>query len=124
MTWKDRRILDLFDIELPIIQAPMAGSSTPEMVGAVSEAGGLGSLACAQYTPLQARDAAHTVRAGTSRPFNINFFCHVSPEHDPARAAAWHNALARYHLEFGLDPSMPPPASGRAPFDVEFSAVV
>ncbi|MBC9178893.1 NAD(P)H-dependent flavin oxidoreductase [Pseudoroseomonas ludipueritiae] len=124
MTWTDRRILDLFGIELPIIQAPMAGSTTPEMVSAVSEAGGLGSLACAQYTPQQAREAVQKVRAATSRPFNMNFFCHASPEPDPARAAAWHQALERYYTEFGLDHSAPPPASGRAPFDADFCTVV
>jgi nitronate monooxygenase len=124
MTWTDRRILDLFGIESPIIQAPMAGSTTPEMVVAVSEAGGLGSLACAQYTPQQARAAVQKVKASTSRPFNMNFFCHVSPEPDPARAAAWHKALERYYLEFGLDPNTPPPASGRAPFDEDFCTLV
>lgn len=124
MTWTDRRILDLFGIETPIIQAPMAGSTTPEMVVAVSEAGGLGSLACAQYTLQQARDAAQKVKAGTSRPFNMNFFCHAPPAPDPARAAAWHKALEHYYLEFGLDPSIPPPASGRAPFDEDFCALV
>jgi nitronate monooxygenase len=124
MTWTDRRILDLFGIELPIIQAPMAGATTPEMVIAVSEAGGLGSLACAQYTPQQARDAVRKVQAGTARPFNMNFFCHVPPEPNPAGAAAWHKALARYYVEFGLDPNIPPPASGRAPFDADFCAIV
>jgi len=47
--WPDQRAMELFGIELPIIQAPMAGNTTPELVIAVSEAGGLGSLACAQY---------------------------------------------------------------------------
>ncbi|TPG36394.1 2-nitropropane dioxygenase, partial [Roseomonas nepalensis] len=96
MAWTDRRILDLFGIEAPIIQAPMAGSTTPEMVVAVSEAGGLGSLTCAQYTPQQAREAVQRVKGSTSRPFNMNFFCHASPEPDPVRAAAWHGALKRY----------------------------
>lgn len=124
MSWTDRRILDLFGIALPIIQAPMAGSTTPEMVVAVSEAGGLGSLACAQYTPQQAHDAVQQIKAGTARPFNMNFFCHAAPEPDPSRAAAWHQALGRYYAEFGLDHDAPPPASGRAPFDAAFCAVV
>ena len=42
--WPDNRILDLFGIEVPIIQSPMAGSAFSDMVVAVSEAGGLGSL--------------------------------------------------------------------------------
>ena len=124
MTWADRRILDLFGIDLPIIQAPMAGSTTPEMVIAVSDVGGLGSLACAQYTPQQARDAVRQIKSATSRPFNINFFCHVPPEPDQARAEAWHAALRPYYLEFGLDPDKLPPAGNRAPFDAEFCAVV
>jgi nitronate monooxygenase len=74
--WPDRRILDLFGIELPIVQAPMAGATTPEMVIAVSEAGGLGSLPTAQYSLDQARDAIATIRKGTARPINLNFFCH------------------------------------------------
>ncbi len=65
------RLLDLLDIELPIIQAPMAGATTPEMVIAVSEAGGLGSLPSAQYTEVELRAALDRVRAGTRRPVNL-----------------------------------------------------
>jgi nitronate monooxygenase len=45
--WPDRRVLDLFGIEHPIIQAPMAGAQGSALAIAVSEAGGLGSLPCA-----------------------------------------------------------------------------
>ena len=83
------RLLDLFGIELPIIQGPMALASTPEMAIAVSEAGGLGSLAGAQYNEAGLRAALDTVRAGTRRPINVNFFCHTPPAEDPARQAAW-----------------------------------
>jgi len=62
--WHDRRILDLFGIDLPILQAPMAGVSTPEMAIAVSDAGGLGALACAQLTAEQARKDLATLRQG------------------------------------------------------------
>lgn len=124
MNWQDRRVLDLFGIELPIIQAPMAGNTTPEMVMAVSEAGGLGSLACAQYTLQQAREAVATVRAGTGRAFNLNFFCHTPPEPNPARALAWRAALAPFYVELGLDPAETPPAGGRTPFDETFCALV
>src|SRR4051812_44352471 len=57
--WPERRVLDLFGIELPIILAPMAGPGTPQLAIAVSEAGGLGSLACAMLSVAQARDAGH-----------------------------------------------------------------
>ncbi|MFH5923522.1 NAD(P)H-dependent flavin oxidoreductase [Roseomonas xinghualingensis] len=122
--WQDRRILDLFGIELPIIQAPMAGATTPEMVIAASEAGGLGSLPAAQYTAAQFREAVAQVRAGTSRPVNLNFFAHAMPPEDPARQAAWKGRLAPYYCEAGLDPEMPTAPGGRAPFDADFCAVV
>ena len=124
MTWPDRRILDLFAIELPIIQAPMAGATTPEMVIAVSEAGGLGSLPCAQYDLAQARAALERVRAGTRRPYNLNFFCHRMPAPDPARSATWRRRLAPYYRELGLDPEMPTAGGGRTPFDADFCALV
>ena len=122
--WPDRRLLDLFGIDQPIIQAPMAGNTTPELVIAVCEAGGLGSLACAQYNPAQAREAIEAVRRGTSRPINLNFFCHMPPDPDPVRMLRWRAALAPYYLEFGLDPALPPPAGGRSPFDDEFCGIV
>ncbi|WP_424137899.1 NAD(P)H-dependent flavin oxidoreductase [Roseomonas chloroacetimidivorans] len=124
MAVEDRRILDLFGIELPIIQAPMAGATTPEMVIAASEAGGLGSLPAAQYAAGPFREAVAAVRAGTSRPINLNFFAHVMPPEDPARQAAWRARLAPYYAEAGLNPAMPVPAGGRAPFDADFCAVV
>jgi nitronate monooxygenase len=122
--WPDRRILDLFGIDLPIVQAPMAGSSTAEMTIAVSEAGGLGSLPCALLTPAKAREAVEAIRKGTSRPINLNFFCHAPARHDPARSLAWRARLAPYYAEQGLDPEAPVPASNRAPFDDEFCRLV
>lgn len=118
------QLLDLFGIELPIIQGPMALASTPEMVIAVSEAGGLGSLAGAQYDAAGLRAAFDTVRAGTRRPINVNFFCHTPPADDPARQAAWLKHLDRYYAEAGLDPDMPKTPSGRTPFDAGLASVI
>ena len=123
-TWPDRRILDLFGIDLPIIQAPMAGPGTPELAIAVSEAGGLGSLPCALMSLDQARTALDTIRAATSAPINVNFFCHAPPPADPARNLAWRARLAPYYVELGLDPEAPVPASNRRPFDDDFCALV
>ena len=122
--WPDGRILDLFGIDLPIIQAPMAGASTPQMAIAVSEAGGLGSLPCALLSLDQAREALDVIRRGTSRPVNLNFFCHAPPPADAARAMAWRARLAPYYVEQGLDPEAPVPALGRNPFDGDFCALV
>jgi nitronate monooxygenase len=122
--WPDRRILDLFGIDLPILQAPMANSSTPEMALAVCQAGGLGAIPCAALTADQARDAVALVRAGSKGPVNLNFFCHVPPAPDPARMMGWRAELAPYYVEEGIDPASPPPAGGRAPFDEAFCALV
>jgi nitronate monooxygenase len=93
-TASQTRLLDLLGIELPVIQAPMAGSSTPEMAIAVSEAGGLGSLPSAQYDEGGLRAALDRVRAGTRRPINLNFFSHSNPTDDPERQSAWLKRLA------------------------------
>jgi nitronate monooxygenase len=122
--WPDTRILDLFGIDIPIIQAPMAGATTPEMVIAVSEAGGLGSLPSAQYNAEQLRAALDTIRAATKKPINVNFFAHTMPENDPARQMAWRARLAPYYVEAGLDPTAPVPTGGRAPFDTSFCEIV
>lgn len=123
-SWHDRRILDLFGIDLPIIQGPMAGVGTPQLAIAVSEAGGLGSLACAQLTVEQARKDLATIRHGTRRPFNVNFFCHIPPAPEPERIAAWHSLLKPYYRELGLDPDGPVPETNRVPFDEAFCALV
>jgi len=77
--WPDRRLCDLLAIEHPIIQAPMAGSATPELACAVSNFGGLGSLGCGEMAVGEVRDAAQAIRAGTNKPFNLNFFIQDAP---------------------------------------------
>ena len=121
---QDHRITELFGIELPIIQAPMAGATTPEMVIATCEAGGLGSLPGALLSVEQMRAAMDQVRAATRKPVNLNFFVHAAPSADPARQQAWRSALAPYYAELGLDPAMPVSSSARAPFDDAYCAIV
>lgn len=118
------RVLDLFGVDLPIIQAPMAGSTSPEMVVAVSNAGGLGSLPSALYSETRLRAALDTVRAATKKPINVNFFSHQTPDDDPAAQAAWRERLRGFYVEEGLDPDQSIPAAGRAPFDETFAKVV
>jgi len=122
--WPDRRILDLFGIEYPVLLAPMAGFGTPELAIAVAEAGGLGALACATLTPEQSRAALDRIRAATAKPINLNFFCHRPPEDDPEREAGWRARLSPYYRELGLDPTMAVAPSSRAPFDDIFCEVV
>ena len=115
--WPDRRLLDLLGIEHPILLSPMAGSGTPALGAAVSEAGGLGSLACAMSTPDQIRAGVGVIRQRTDKPFNVNFFVHKPPVPDAAREAAWRKSLAAYYAELGIDPSTIPDGPGRLPFD-------
>lgn len=91
----------LFDLPNPIIQAPMAGVSTPALAAAVSEAGGLGSLGIGASTAAQARAMIEETRALTARPFNVNVFCHAPAKRDEARESAWLRHLAPLFTEFG-----------------------
>lgn len=109
-------IRELFGIDLPIVQAPMAGVQGSAMVVAVSNSGGLGSLPCAMLTLEALRSELDAITAQTTRPYNLNFFCHTPPVADPAREARWREALAPYYAEFGIDPAGVPTGGGRAPF--------
>ena len=113
------RLRDLLGTELPIVQAPMAGVQASALAIAVSNAGGLGSLPCAMLGPDAVRDELAKLRAGTAKPFNVNFFCHVPPAPDPGREAAWRAALAPYYREFGIDADKVPAGPGRVPFSAE-----
>ncbi|MEM7731566.1 MAG: nitronate monooxygenase [Pseudomonadota bacterium] len=95
--WKDRRICELFDIEHPIILAPMAGTTGPEIVAAVSNAGGLGSHGCATMTTEVLEQEIGAIAGLTNRPVNLNFFCHDAPEMTQAHHVDVLNAMAPYY---------------------------
>jgi nitronate monooxygenase len=122
--WPDRRLLDLLGVELPIVQAPMAGAMDFELAAAVAEAGGLGSLPCGMISAAQIREQTAKLRERTARPVALNFFCHAPPELNNAREAAWRNRLAPYYRELGVDPAAPVPSSHRAPFNAELCELV
>lgn len=115
---------DLLGSELPLIQAPMAGSQDHRLAAAVSRAGGLGSIACAMLTPAALRQELEAMRGLTERPFNLNFFSHVPVLPDMARDAAWREALAPYYDELGVDPASIASGPGRLPFNDEAAALV
>lgn len=102
--------LDRLGIDLPIIQAPMAGVATPQLAAAVCNAGGLGSLGIGPSPVDQARQMIEQTRALTDRPLNINLFCHAPAQSDAAREAAWLQHLAPLFAEAGV----PVPASIQA----------
>ena len=105
--------------ELPLIQAPMAGAQASAMAIAVCNEGALGSLPCAMLGPDAMRSELAAIRAGTDKPFNVNFFAHTPPTPDEAREADWRAALGPYYAEFGIDPAGIPTGPGRNPFSAE-----
>src|SRR6185295_14325614 len=89
----------LLGIELPIVQAPMAGVQDARLAIAVSNAGGLGSLPCAMLSPETMRRELAAIAARTTKPYNVNFFCHAAARPDVQRDAEWRAALAPYYRE-------------------------
>jgi nitronate monooxygenase len=119
-----KTLRQLLGIDLPIIQAPMAGVQGSALAVAVCNAGGLGSLPCAMLSPEVMRKELAAIKSQTSRPFNVNFFCHVPPKPNPEREALWRAALAPYYKEFGIDPERISPGSARAAFSYEVADVL
>jgi nitronate monooxygenase len=109
----------LVGVELPIIQAPMAGVQGSALAVAVSQVGGLGSLPGAMLSPDALRQELAAIRAQTASPFNVNFFCHAPPRPDAEREAAWRTRLAPYFEEFGIDTRTIAEGGGRTPFGSE-----
>ncbi len=110
---------NLLGIELPIIQAPMAGSQDSALTVAVSNAGGLGSLPCAMLGVDAMCKELAAIRAQTTKPFNVNFFCHKSPEPSIEREMIWRAALSPYLKEYGIEASTIATGPGRLPFSGE-----
>ena len=98
------KLLDVLEVQLPILQAPMAGVATPAMAAAVSNAGALGALGLCSSTPEAARQAIEEVQRQTAAPFNVNFFCHAKPQRDPALEAAWVRRMAPLFARFEAEP--------------------
>lgn len=111
-------------IELPLVQAPMAGAQGSALAIAVCNAGGLGSLPCAMLTPEAMRSELVAIKAGTNSPFNVNFFVHSPPTPSEEREAAWRAALAPYYRELGIDARNIPAGPGRAPFSAQAAEVL
>lgn len=97
-------LTSLLGIRTPIIQAPMAGVSTPALAAAVSEAGGLGSLGVGAMNAEGARKVIRETRALTARPFNVNVFCHAPSTANAAVEKAWTDWLAPVFAQYGATP--------------------
>jgi nitronate monooxygenase len=97
-------LLDRLGLTLPLVQAPMAGVSTPALAAAVSNAGALGSIGVGATDAAGARAMIDDLRTRTDRPFNVNLFVHRTPVADPIREAAWLARLALLFAEFDAEP--------------------
>ncbi|MBN3858774.1 nitronate monooxygenase [Paraburkholderia sp. Ac-20340] len=98
------RLLDRLQMTRPIVQAPMAGVSTPALAAAVSNEGGLGSLGIGAMNVETARKTLRETRALTSRPFNVNVFCHRPARVDADVNRHWTEWLAPRFAQFGVQP--------------------
>jgi len=108
----------------PILQAPMAGSQDHQLAVAVARAGGLGALAAATLTPDGLVQEIKRFRQAIQAPLNVNFFCHQPPEPSESALQTWHQALAPYYREMGLDPNAMPRGAGRQPFTAQWLDVL
>jgi nitronate monooxygenase len=97
-------MLDQLGLAHPLIQAPMAGVSTPAMAAAVSEAGALGSIGIGATDTAGARKMMLELRSRTVRPFNVNVFVHQPPRRSSEREGAWLSALAPTFAAFEARP--------------------
>lgn len=101
--WPNSGIHKLFNVDVPIIQAPMASSVGNDMVVAVCEAGGLGSVAAAAMSSDDLRKNLSEVRKRTQKPFNVNFFAHKQPKESRSGDDIWLDHVSDYFRELGLE---------------------
>jgi nitronate monooxygenase len=116
--WPSSALLDLLHIEHPIIQAPMAGASTPALAAAVSNAGGLGSLGCGYLTRRELRTEMDATQRATNRPFNVNFLLYGKPRKHLKRAQHARNLVAPYYAQMRLG-DVPEAKAKKPAFDAE-----
>lgn len=121
--WPTTALMDLMGIDVPIIQAPMAGSTTPELAAAVANAGGLGSLGCAFMTPERTGEEIARTMMATNRSINVNFFVHERAKDDEAKNARMAGLIQPYLEEFGIEEA-PPYTETNFPFDEDMLDVM
>jgi nitronate monooxygenase len=115
---------ELLGIELPVIQAPMAGWQGSELAIAVANAGGMGSLPCALLSVDVMQAELTAIREATAKPYNVNFFCHTPPVVDTRREQAWRELLSAYFERYGIDPQAEFAGASRTPFSAAAADVL
>ena len=104
MKHSSSRMLDLLGIQTPIVQAPMAGVSSPAMAAAVAHSGGLGSLGVGAMNATKAREAIHQVRKSSQGPLNVNVFVHRPAQADKRRETGWLERMEPLFEHFDAKP--------------------
>jgi len=115
---------EFFGITRPIIQSPMAGVQDSSLTIAVSNAGGLGSLPCAMLTHRQIVEELDIITQATAQPFNLNFFCHKTPEPNIHRETQWLNTLKHFFTEYGVRITDKPTSVPRQPFSADIIDII
>jgi nitronate monooxygenase len=101
--WPNTKVSEILKIDFPVIQAGMAGGvTTPDLVAAVSNAGGLGTLGAGYMTPEQMRDAIRQIRSKTDRPFGVNLFVPEQVSESSDKIAQMNQHLDHYRKQLGL----------------------
>ncbi|SVD26271.1 uncharacterized protein METZ01_LOCUS379125, partial [marine metagenome] len=116
--WPSNRLTERLGLRFPIVQAPMASATTPQLAAAVSNAGALGSLGFAFHSASAVRADCRTLREATNGSYNINFFVHREPEQDAVRDESMRTALAPFYQELGLG-EVPLAQASAPPFNAE-----
>ena len=122
--WNQNKLAELLNIDYPIIQAPMAGGpTTPELISAVSNNGGLGSLGAGYLTPEKLRDEIKKTKKLTDKPFSVNIFVPEFPEDNPDKKEKIIELLKPYRRELGLS-EVPEVSSIQQSFDEQLDIII
>ena len=118
-------LMERLGLTKPVVLAPMAGGfGTPELVGAVSNAGSLGSSGAAYLTPEQIREVGRAIRERTDRAFNLNLFApHALPDISEEQTVIAIDELAPMHAALDL-PTPSLPEKVQEDFQAQFEAVL
>ena len=108
-------LTDFIAIDLPIIQAPMAGVQNWELAVAVARGGGLGSIPCGMLSIEQIIRETEQFTRHSDKPYNLNFFCHAMPEKNAGQLAQWRELLQPFYRDAGINES-PTTGTLRMPF--------
>lgn len=120
----NENIRSLLGSELPIIQSPMAGVQDSALTIAVCNAGGLGSLPCGMLSIDKVVSEIKVIKEATTKPFNLNFFCHDMPSYNEKQHSKWQAQLTTYFSELGVECESRPNSANRTPFNHEIADAI